>query len=378
MTADLLQRLPAASPPPPGGRQPVHTVYGGAHLFKPATVPRFGEIANQAIARFGDAFEELQPVRERVLAKLAREPVEDYRLDFEDGYGLRSDEEEDGHCRSAAEALRQAVLPPFVGIRLKPLTRATGGRALRTLELILRALGPMPPGFLVTIPKVEHPEQPAVLVDALERLEAELGLDPVQVEIMVETPSAVMGDLRGLVEACRGRCRAAHFGAYDYTAALGVSASQQDLGHPACDFARQVMQAKLASADVWISDGATSLIPVGEDTVRAWRRHYANVRRALVQGLYQGWDLHPAQLVARYAAVYAFFQEGLEAAAGRLRHFVERQGRATRTGADFDDAATGQGLLNHFLRGMDCGALSEEEVQRWTGLSAATLRKRAF
>ena len=114
------------------------------------------------------------------------------------------------------------------------------------------------------------------------------------------------------------------------------------------------------------------------DTVRErWSLHARLVRRSLERGFYQGWDLHPAQLVTRHAAVTAFFLEGREEAAGRLQLFVERAAQATLLGNVFDDAATGQGLLNFFLRGISCGALSEDEVLA-TGITLEELRGRSF
>src|SRR5580704_4562655 len=82
-------------------RQPVHTLYGGAHLFRADAARRLGERALDALeehapdaATLAAAFE-FEPqlaekVRPRVLDKLRTEPVEDLRIDFEDGYGVRS------------------------------------------------------------------------------------------------------------------------------------------------------------------------------------------------------------------------------------------------------------------------------------------------
>ena len=109
----------------------------------------------------------------------------------------------------------------------------------------------------------------------------------------------------------------------------------------------------------------------------AWRLHYADVRRSLTQGYYQSWDLHPAQLVSRYAAVYSFFLEGLDGAAERLRRFVAGAGQAMLTGSVFDDEASGQGLLNFFLRGLASGALTAEDAAR-SGLSPTELETRSF
>jgi hypothetical protein len=102
------------------------------------------------------------------------------------------------------------------------------------------------------------------------------------------------------------------------------------------------------------------------------------VRHSLAGGFYQGWDLHPAQLVSRYAAVYEFFLAGLEAAGERLRNFVSRAAQATLVGDAFDDAATGQGLLNYFLRGVHAGAFGEDEAVRRSGLTLEELRGRSF
>jgi len=97
-------------------------------------------------------------------------------------------------------------------------------------------------------------------------------------------------------------------------------------------------------------------------------------QHSLVGGFYQGWDLHPAQLPTRYAAVYAFFLESLDAASERLRNFVEKAAKATLVGDVFDDAATGQGLLNYFLRAINCGAITKEEALGLSGLTLAELQ----
>jgi hypothetical protein len=151
--------------------------------------------------------------------------------------------------------------------------------------------------------------------------------------------------------------------------------------HLACDFARHVQQVSLAGTGVWISDGATNVMPVGDDPSvvhRAMRLHYDHIRHSLSHAYYQGWDLHPAQLVTRYAAVYAFFLEGLDAAGARLSNFVESAAKATLVGDVFDDAATGQGLLNYFLRAINCGAITQDEAVSRTGLTVDELRTRSF
>src|SRR2546425_10507064 len=140
---------------------------------------------------------------------------------------------------------------------------------------------------------------------------------------------------------------------------------------PACASARHVMQVSLAGTGVWLSDGATNIMPIGDrQTIhRAWKLHYDHIRHSLEHAFYQGWDLHPAQLPTRYAAVYAFFLEGLDQASERLRNFVAKSAQATRIGDVFDDAATGQGLLNYFLRAWNCGAITEQEAVDRSGLT---------
>ena len=406
-----------------GRRQPVHTVYGGAQVFQSDTAPKLASLARSALDEYAptaDDFghvlglrEDLAPtIRARVVDKLAREGVEDFRIDFEDGYGNRSDSEEDGHAESAARqtarGLADGTLPPYVGIRIKPFTEELKHRAIRTLDLFLTAIvrdtgGRLPENFVVTLPKVTVPEQASALAALLELLERHLGLPErsVPFEIMVETPQAVldrdgMAALPALVAAGRGRCIAAHFGTYDYTASLNITAAHQQMTHPVCDFAKGVMQVALAGTGVWISDGSTNVLPVPPHRAAgapltpeqvaenraavhgAWKLHYDHVRHSLAHGFYQGWDLHPAQLPTRYAALYAFFLEGLDAASARLKNFVEKAGQATLVGDVFDDAATGQGLLNHFLRAWSSGALTEAEAVEKSGLTLDELTGRSF
>jgi len=392
----------------PDRRQPIHTVYGGAHLFKADTALRLGAAAIRALdehaadaatlaAAVGMPAALADRVYDRVLEKLRREPVEDFRLDFEDGYGNRPDTEEDGHARSAATQVAAAAdaktLPPFAGIRIKNLGDELRARALRTAEIFLARLledtgGRIPSNFVVTLPKITARAQVRTLADALSRIEASHGVEPgaLRMELMVETPQSIFDDrgavsLPGLIEDGRGRVSAAHFGTYDYTASLGITAAHQNMRHPACDFARGVMQVVLSGRGVWLSDGATNVLPVGNDRTavhRAWRLHYDDVRHSLTNAFYQGWDLHPAQLVTRYAAVYAFFLESLDAASERLRNFIAKAAQATLVGDVFDDAATGQGLLNFFLRALNCGAVREEEIGALTGLTVEELRSGSF
>lgn len=419
--AGLARAYPGDSP----RRQPVHVVYGGAHLFRAEAARKLGNLALGAMQDYAPDAAELahglglpqrgrfaQRVYERVLDKLAREPVEDYRIDFEDGYGHRPDAEEDSHAVSAAREMARGLalgsLPPYVGIRVKSFTEELFERSSRTLDLFVTTLlehseGKMPPSFVVTLPKVSAPEQVAALARILEVLETGHGLakGALGLELMVETPQALFDKdgrlhLPALVAAGQGRCSSVHLGLYDYTAALSVSAHVQSMLHPACDFLRDLVQVSLAGTGIQLADGATNVMPVppnrkqgdvallptqlrenSEAVQRVWQLSYRHIRHSLERGWYQGWDLHPAQLPVRYAAVYAFFLEGLDTATRRLKAFMEKAAQATLVGDVFDDAATGQGLLNFFLRGLSCGALSQDEALA-TGLTLEELRSRSF
>jgi len=399
----------------------VHTVYGGAHLFKADTAVRLGQLAMRSLEQFApdaEAFgsaldlpEDLrETIYERVREKLEREAVEDFRIDFEDGYGTRPDDEEDEHAVSAAKEVAKGImhstLPPFIGIRINTFSDELHERSIRTLDLFLNALvtgsdGKLPDNFVVTLPKIVTPEQVTTLVDIFDAIEPKLNLSPstLKMEMMIETTQSIIAEdgrlaIPQLLDAARGRCTGAHFGTYDYTANCDITAAYQNMLHPACDFARNVMQVSLAGTGVWLSDGATNIMPVaphrGDDLSpekmeenrgivhRAWKLHYDHCRHSLANAFYQGWDLHPAQLPTRYAAVFTFFLESLDAASERLSNFVEKAARATLVGDIFDDAATGQGLLNFFLRAINCGAITAEEATRRTSITLDELRSGSF
>ena len=411
-----------AHPGDPPRRQPVHVVYGGGHLFRADTAAKLGEVARRALAEYAPSPSELdaalglgalaEAVYTRVVDKLDREPVEDFRIDFEDGYGTRPDADEDRDVAAAAREVAKGhaagTLPEFIGLRVKPLTEELRVRRLRTLRLFLGTLlesaGTLPENFIVTLPKITALEQLQVFVEVLARLEAEFGLPEgrLRFEAMIETPQNVLDADGGsmmprMIPAARGRLQAAHFGTYDYTASLGITAAHQRMRHPACDHAKHVMQVSFAGTGVWLSDGSTAILPVPlhptgagrvlTDAQRAenrrsvhaaWRLHADDVRHSLAGGFYQGWDLHPGQLVSRYAAVFEFFLAGLQPASERLQNFISKAAQATLVGDVFDDAATGQGLLNYFLRGVQSGAVSEDEAVRLSGLTVDEIRGRSF
>ena len=165
------------------------------------------------------------------------------------------------------------------------------------------------------------------------------------------------------------------------------------MSHPVCDFAHHMTKVALAGTGIFLSDGATNVMPVGvhrgeqltfeqmrenrESVQKAWKTGFGHTMHSLVNGFYQGWDLNPAQLPMRYAATYTFFLSSLEDATRRLKIFVERAAISTLTGDIFDDAATGQGLLNFFLKAMNCGAIDEDDALA-TGLSVEEIRSRSF
>lgn len=429
----LLKRLDAANreytgvyPGEPITRQPVHTVYGGAHLFRRDSARRLGELALAALREYapdaaafaraagipGDPADHTA-LYAAIIEKLSREPVEDFRIDFEDGYGVRPEAEEDACAEHAAAELAAGLdersLPPFIGIRIKNFGEETAVRGIRTLDIFLTALsrngsGRLPGNFVVMLPKVVSAIQVNTLVDLFDQFE-HAGLFPegsLRMEFMVETTQSVIDSsgripIREFVRAARGRCVSVALGVYDYTASIGVTAGNQRIDHRACDFARHMMQVSLGGSGVYLSDGATNIMPApphkplegvpltpkqtGENIAavhNGWRLHFEHCRRSLAHGYYQGWDLHPAQLPTRYAAIYSFFRESLPEATARLRNFVDKVARATIAGGGvFDDAATAQGLLTFFIQGLRRQAISEKEAEA-TGLTVDEIRLRSF
>jgi citrate lyase beta subunit len=432
-------------------RQPVHTVYGGANLFKADTCVKMGEIALKNLQTYApnfvvlanvlqlagyehlpkhqsdidalksklsampEALRKLEPawlsytVYNKIVAKLQKEAVEDFRIDFEDGFGNRPDAEEDATAVQAAQELAMGMknntVSPFIGIRIKPFTEDLKLRGVRTLDIFLTTLlehtnGKLPDNFVVMLPKVTIPEQVVTLVRLFEILEMTHHLTPgsLKMETMVEATQIIMDDegrnpLLRIIKASEGRCIAAHFGTYDYTASCGITAKYQTMAHPVCDFAHHMTKVALAGTGIFLSDGATNIMPIGqhrgdqlsfeqmaenrESVHQAWRTGFHHTMHSLINGFYQGWDLNPAQLPMRYAATYNFFLNSYEDAVFRLRTFVERAAISTLTKDIFDDAATGQGLLNFFLKAMNCGAITEEEATA-TGLTINEIRSRSF
>ena len=432
-------------------RQPVHTVYGGANLFKSDTTVKMGEVALKNLHTYAPNFVSLANILQleghqylphslegidalenrlrrlkeadrkketawlsysvynKIVHKLQTEAVEDFRIDFEDGFGNRPDDEEDATAVNAANELalgmKNNTISPFIGIRIKPFTEDLKHRGVRTLDIFLTTLlektkGQLPDNFVVMLPKVTIPEQVITLVRLFEIIEKQNKLAPgtLKMETMVEATQIIMDEdgrnpLIKIIRASEGRCIAAHFGTYDYTASCGITAKYQTMGHPVCDFAHHVTKVALGGTGIFLSDGATNVMPIGphrgdnltfeqlaenrEAVHNGWRTGFHHTMHSLINGFYQGWDLNPAQLPMRYASTYNFFLSSLEDAVHRLKIFVERAAISTLTGDIFDDAATGQGLLNFFLKAMNCGAITEEEALA-TGLTLEEIHSRSF
>ncbi|MGW3493012.1 DUF6986 family protein [Streptomyces sp. NPDC001020] len=383
-------------PGDPGTRQPVHTVYVPGDVFAADTIRSWGDQALAALDEhapdatsfaavlgLGDGL--AGPVYERVRAKLAREPIEDLRVDFEDGYGSRPDAEEDEAAARAARLIAEAhagggTAAAYMGIRMKCLEAPVRQRGIRTLDVFLTGLmeaGGLPDGLMLTLPKVTYAEQVTAMARLLGEFEKARGLEPGRLgfEIQIETSQAVLAadgtaTVARMIRAAEGRITGLHYGTFDYSACLGVSAAHQASDHPAADHAKAIMQVAAAGTGVRVSDGSTNVLPVGprEKVHDAWRLHYGLTRRALARAYYQGWDMHPGHLPTRYAAVFAFYREGFEQAAARLARYVGRVG-----GDVMDEPATAKALSGYLLRGLDCGALDDAEVATATGLTRAEL-----
>lgn len=290
--AELARRYPGD----PGTRQPVHTVYVPADTFDAGTVRSWGRKALAALdehapdaaclARaLGLADELAGPVYERVRAKLEREPVEDLRIDFEDGYGPHTDAQEDTAAARAARLVHEAygngTAAPYMGIRMKCLEAPVRDRAIRTLDIFLSGLmdaGGLPEGLVLTLPKVTYPEQITAMVRLVEEFEKARGLEHGRIgfEIQIETSQSILAAdgtaaVARMIGAADGRATSLHYGTFDYSACVGVSAAYQSSDHPAADHAKAVMQVAAAGTGVRVCDGSTNVLPVGP-TPRSTRR----------------------------------------------------------------------------------------------------------
>lgn len=400
LTATLDRRLAAADaalaaeyPGEPTGRGPVHTVYVPGDLFDADTVSTWGAQALELLDRFapnagalaeavGVDPAEVEPIYDRLRAKLDTQPIEDLRVDFEDGYGRRDDAIEDGHLDAAARALNatleRADRPSWWGIRFKCFEAPTRARGLRTLAMFARAMSDRAAdGLTLTLPKVTSLDQVEAMTTACDTIEEQLGLasGTLTFEIQVETAQAIMAPsgiapLAPMIRAGKGRVSSLHYGTFDYSAGLGIAAAYQALDHPVADHAKNVMQVSAAQTGVRMSDGSTNVIAFGDagQAHATWKLHHDLVTRSLVRGIYQGWDMHPGHLPTRYLANYLFFRRAMPDACKRLSAYLNKTG-----GDVMDEPATAKMLAMALLRGVHCGAIDESEVARASGLSLTQL-----
>jgi citrate lyase beta subunit len=360
--AEHLDRPPPAEP---ARRQPIHTVYVPADRFSDATVGEWAAAARLLVLEHGrPPFPD--EIVEMILARLVSQPIEDLRVDFEDGYGTRTDDEEDAHAAAAGAALR-GYAPPFFGLRCKSLEPATVLRAARTVDAFLTGLGPPADGFVITFPKASsagHADAAVLLCRQLEHAHG-LAEGALHFELQIETPQAILGPdgrspLPEMIARSHGRLTGLHYGTYDYSTALGIAPGYQSLEHPVADHAKAVMQVAAAGTGVHVADGSTNVIPTGstEAAHRAWALHARLVRRSLERGIYQGWDLHPGHLVTRWGATFEFYRDGVTEASRRLGHYLGR-----RAGGHLDEPATARAMARFMLRGLHCGALQPGDVR---------------
>lgn len=360
-------------------RQPVHTVSVPADRFSLGMVSEWGLAALRALETHGPLPEPVAGLGPLVKAKLLAEPIEDLRIDFEDGYGNRSDAEEDAHTVAAAASLSALLgikgAPACCGIRLKSLQADSRRRGIRTLDLFLDSLlgsgSRLPAGFRITLPKVSSVAQVLAMGTLCQALENAYEIERLRFEIEVGTPRAVL-DASGLaaiapmIQAAGPRCAGVHYAAYGY----GGLPVGRGVEHPAAGYARSVLQVAAAAAGVPVSDGSVNALPVGSSAAvrEAWDVHASAVRRSLDRGFYQGWDLHPAQLPTRFAATFSFFRDGYAVAGQRLRRYLDRAGEGLR-----GEPETVRALADYLVRGRDCGAVTEAELLEVTGLDRAGL-----
>ncbi|WP_269928821.1 DUF6986 family protein [Kocuria massiliensis] len=401
-----------------GTRQPVHTCYIPADLVGEDTPAEWGRAGLEAAEEAGGlkvlaglagvAPEDSDELITRVAAKLREEPIEDLRLDLEDGYGDRPDAEEDAAAAEAARTVARFAVnrhrgsspaPAFAGIRFKCFEAPTRHRGLRSLDIFVTTLvregglaeagvgsNGLPDGLILTLPKVSSVDQVRVMVEACRALEDSLGLPDgrLRFEIQMETAPMILGSegtspIPAMLRAGEGRVTSLHYGTYDYSASLGIAGKFQSLEHPAADHAKSIMQVAVAGTGVHLSDGSTNQLPVGDAEQRreSWALHSRLVRRSLERGFYQGWDLHAHQLPTRFITTYGFYRDAFADAARRLVTYAGRSVPGIEAADVADEPATARALAVYLLRGMLCGAVTEAEI-RAAGLTPDTIREVAI
>ena len=211
------------------GRQPVHTVYGGAHLFTRRHRAEAGRAraarARRVRARRGERSPR-RSARARADAAASRRRLRARRATSSARAGRGLPHRLRGRLRQPPRRRggRPRAAPPRARWRAgcararcrrssasassrSPTScaraRAAHARPVPDRRCVARRGGSCPTNFVVTLPKVTMPEQVAALVELFERSSGALGLAPgaLRIEIMVETHAV---DLRR-----RRRARAA-------------------------------------------------------------------------------------------------------------------------------------------------------------------------
>lgn len=373
---------------------PVHTVYLPANDFRSSTARAWGEHAHRGVIETGgylalaERLEVSDVIAEEVAAqtesRILTRPIEDLRIDFEDGYRATDDSTEDQDAiRAAHEAateLARSEGPASVGLRPKSLEVDTRERSLRTVTRFFCALAEANGGIdhaIVTLPKVTALDQVEAFVDFLAGLEQQLDLaeETIDLEIQVEMPDLVshflsQGDFPLNPAVTSGRVSGLHFGTYDYTAALGIHPEQQRLDHPAAVYAKLAMQLAAAGTGVRISDGSTNRVPNLKDNFMSWTHHAELVRHSLALGIPQGWDMHPLHLPTRFMCVNAYYLAGRDAAIQRLTDYMQNA-----SGDVLDEPASVRSIARFLVDGVRHGAFDLLDIERtaetpWTQLVA--------
>lgn len=406
--------------------KPLHTLYGGAHLFRRDSLSKIQKIMQryrdtylkspESIAILLTTIEDMEPgsidpeLFETLFSllrnKIETMPIEDYRIDFEDGYGYHSDSDEDATAISSAQEAALAftgnAIPPFFGFRIKSFSGKDRKRALNTLDLFLGAFldkssGKLPDNFLITLPKIETLEEIESFNETLSEMEfrAGLKLGTLKTELMIEEPKLLyfrsgVSQLPEVLAVAGERCQGLHIGIYDYLSSFQVPSSFQTYTHPLVDDLRIRLLHVTHGTEVAVVDGVTNILPTEphrksdltanemDDNMGSvfygWNAHYRHVTHSLKFGISQGWDIHPAQTIARYIAVYKHLLETKPSALDRMKRFSAIATKPNQSGGVFDDAATVRGLLVYFKRALSLGIVSTEELEA-TGLSKEQLLK---
>lgn len=366
--------------------RPVHTVYVSAAEYRATTPAEWGNAAHDAVITTGgyraladrlgvDASIRLEAA-ERTERRILRRPVEDLRIDFEDGYGFVSDAEEDREAVRAAHEVALA-LPQSetrIGLRPKSIEPSTRERSLRTLALFTETLfartGHLS-GLIVTLPKVTSADQVNAFAASLTSLEHAIGAPEgsLDLEVQVEMPQLISHFLSdgafARIPAVRdGRLSGLHFGTFDYTAALGIHPEQQRLDHPSADFAKLAMQLAVAETGIRISDGSTNRVPRLNDGFASWTHHAELVRHSLARGIPQGWDMHPRHLPTRFMCVTAYYLSGRMQALEGLKHAL-----SAHSGDVLDEPASLRSIAGFLVDGVRHGVLTPEEIERHVACS---------